>query len=670
MSISRVKSYLILMLLMLICGCSKDKCSHNNWAKAVFFANVQGITTKTPIDIGENIPTGDTVGLFALSYIGDNESNVEWPTIQSEFKMFNIEGIIQEGIPKTIQTSKSFYLQNNGQKIAFYSYYPRDNISVYNSGCEPTIDVYIPTSPSNQKDFLWSTPVTGTYITPDLNLVYNHALSLIRIKLHKTCIDEIILKKIIISTVQKQKATMNIATGEMVTNDLPGGNNDFVLSDLSIPIPLKGSEESPIVLNNAKFLFVPGTLISSIKAIVRIAGELFDREYSIINPALTLKKGASINVLLSVSKIGAEISNWDEINDNEEIGEVPSSNCYIISPNSSKYIRVGIKGTGNVNAIAGTDLSITHIAKSVSVLWQTSPDLISLSNFSTTDQTVLVATPLNDVSGNAVIAAYDGINGTGNILWSWHIWVTDYNPNIGATYNFNPDNPLEFMDRNLGAIDNSPGLIDTKGLLYQWGRKDPFPGSTTIDGFTEPVLYGSLTSVIKEPVSVSNNLENSILNPTTFYCGINNVNTGYDWYTNIDNRASQNDALWGSSNPNEMQTAKTIFDPCPAGWRVPAFRNGISPWSILSLTNSTFLNYGRIWITPYCAGFYPASGYLDRSNGLFYRVGSAGYLWSASTCLNINFLSNSLHFFTSDENVNSSIHNNRAYGFSVRCVRE
>ena len=81
-----------------------------------------------------------------------------------------------------------------------------------------------------------------------------------------------------------------------------------------------------------------------------------------------------------------------------------------------------------------------------------------------------------DRKGNAVIAAKDA---AGNILWSWHIWLTDqpvehvYKNNAGTV-----------MDRNLGATSATPGDIGALGLLYQWGRKDPFLGSSSISSNT------------------------------------------------------------------------------------------------------------------------------------------------------------------------------------------
>ena len=63
---------------------------------------------------------------------------------------------------------------------------------------------------------------------------------------------------------------------------------------------------------------------------------------------------------------------------------------------------------------------------------------------------------------------------SGKILWSWHIWATDFDPNA-KTLKYTNDNgsTWEFMDRNLGAANAESGSFGAFGLLYQWGRKDP-----------------------------------------------------------------------------------------------------------------------------------------------------------------------------------------------------
>ena len=106
--------------------------------------------------------------------------------------------------------------------------------------------------------------------------------------------------------------------------------------------------------------------------------------------------------------------------------------------------------------------------------------------------------------GSGAIAAY---NASGQILWSWHIWVTDYKPDPRGDvdvqtpvnkrklkFEYNSSSYLPMMDRNLGAIagyiDFPPNELEkskTNGFYYQWSRKDPFIGSysnTKISGIS------------------------------------------------------------------------------------------------------------------------------------------------------------------------------------------
>ncbi|MCD7963036.1 MAG: BACON domain-containing protein [Rikenellaceae bacterium] len=94
------------------------------------------------------------------------------------------------------------------------------------------------------------------------------------------------------------------------------------------------------------------------------------------------------------------------------------------------------------------------------------------------------------VPGNAVIAAV--VNGT--IRWSWHIWVVDYDgsetvSNTVSGYKY------EFMTYNLGATDGTNGSDGSLGLVYQWGRKDPFPGIASISGTSARTIYNAKNTV-------------------------------------------------------------------------------------------------------------------------------------------------------------------------------
>jgi uncharacterized protein (TIGR02145 family) len=112
------------------------------------------------------------------------------------------------------------------------------------------------------------------------------------------------------------------------------------------------------------------------------------------------------------------------------------------------------------------------------------------------------------------------------------------------------------MDRNLGATSATPGAVSAMGLLYQWGRKDPFLGSSDInEHITAKSSYNWPESVISGPDIGT--VAYTIANPTT-YIGYNPDGDNKDWFYF---RTDPNNTLWESQ--------KTKYDPCPPGWRIP-----------------------------------------------------------------------------------------------------
>ena len=156
------------------------------------------------------------------------------------------------------------------------------------------------------------------------------------------------------------------------------------------------------------------------------------------------------------------------------------------------------------------------------------------------------------------------------------------------------------------------------------------------------------------------------------------------WVTNYDldnssvmngNTYVYNNYTWMDRNLGASTTTpsdKTIFDPCPAGWRVPAWSGGLSPWNGFNETTFPFYNafdwnlsYGRVYTS---AGntYYPAASYRD-SEGMLFDIGSEGpgVYWSASPSQN-NMVCD-LSFSNGEVMLYDDY---RMFGFSVRCVRE
>lgn len=325
------------------------------------------------------------------------------------------------------------------------------------------------------------------------------------------------------------------------------------------------------------------------------------------------------------------------------------SNSYIVPPGKEVVFPVMKAYSVWVQLLSLSEIELGG-SLSVELLWQDTNALISSVSLRSGDQSsaseIRVVTNSSELEGNAVVALK--INNV--IRWSWHIWVTNYNPN--NTTNQRTYNSRTFMDRNMGSTDANEGDLGSLGLLYQWGRKDPFVGASSILANNERTLYtlsGSSIKITKTSTPTSSNLSAAVVNPLTFYY---NANSNKDWYSSDGTR--KNDNLWNSTSGS-----KTAFDPCPHGWRVPS--GGVSVWS--GLGNTTFdEGKGANWAT---AGFYPAAGYRSSTNGNLTAVGTEGYVWTASTYYNdVYRLYFKSHYTQTDQT------NERARALSVRCVLE
>lgn len=221
------------------------------------------------------------------------------------------------------------------------------------------------------------------------------------------------------------------------------------------------------------------------------------------------------------------------------------ANCYIVTE----------AGTYTFKAVKGNSGESVGNVASAEVLWETfgthkAPevgDLVKDVSYNNGEITFKAT----DRKGNAVIAAKDA---SGKILWSWHIWMTDQP--VEKVY----PSTATMMDRNLGAISASSGNVGTIGLKYQWGRKDPFLGAASHNFNVE-----AKSTITWPPSEESSATTGTILyateHPTTFIDS-SAEHTNEDWYY-TGNKSTDN-TRWTTSDK-----AKSIYDPCPAGWRVP-----------------------------------------------------------------------------------------------------
>ncbi len=229
--------------------------------------------------------------------------------------------------------------------------------------------------------------------------------------------------------------------------------------------------------------------------------------------------------------------------------------------------------------------------------------------------------------GNALVGLYDS---RGECLWSWHIWVADYLPDaVAQTY----ASGARFMDRNLGALGTDYSDIAACGLYYQWGRKDPFPHPASYSSTAPaPFVYHdgyAHTSIHPERYDASKimTLDWAAGHPTTFIHAAD-----YDIDRNeediLDWLRTPHHNLWG--NPTDgaavfsRDVSKSIYDPCPPGWRVP------DAWDFggISYARQQLPYYVDIVCNGTRTARYPACGTFDGEG--FSDVGAYAQLFTAA----------------------------------------
>ncbi len=300
-----------------------------------------------------------------------------------------------------------------------------------------------------------------------------------------------------------------------------------------------------------------------------------------------------------------------------------TANCYVVNKGGAEYcFRADVKGNGAVTekinpeklAPAKARLLTTHVAalyfkgsKSAYGSDGTMSMLVLRNSVKIVQKRgvpyVYFETPEALSPGNAIIAVSDEDD---NIIWSWHIWVTpDYELGQGdVTLTANDNcNGVVMMDRNLGALANGfeEGMNQIQvayaaaGIVYQWGRKDPmfltnvgawgYGNYQFEDGVIVELLdskkrqkRGSTTDD-REEIDIVPTAENvptvdaaialSVANPASFiHCYNNDWNKS--WLTD-DTEANPISYLWGNTSGDKSAKAgvKTIYDPCPVGYKVP-----------------------------------------------------------------------------------------------------
>ena len=341
----------------------------------------------------------------------------------------------------------------------------------------------------------------------------------------------------------------------------------------------------------------------------------------------------------------------------DAVSVLDEANSYIINPLPTDEQKLySIPVADRINRYWIKEAEATHIGTAsgftimgedewkVDIIWQSSPE--QMIEFYNTDgsrtgnegrdfpcyrgQVAINLKPKKDASGNLVIGVYRTDNennldpSTREYAWSWHLWITDYNPdealnerwqegtceyalsnNSGSVFHYEgtqwkPGKKYYgkwIMDRNLGALSQIGGYnSDAVGMYYQFGRKDPFVVKKIYNNtYPDGTYLKSIGSLVTK--------EYLIQHPNIY------IGRGHTSPYLLDNPYFLN--LWDnpSWNIDGSTCQKSYFDPCPPGWKLPENDAFYSGSVLMPSTGGVYL---------YCNGikdsdeitWFPVSNYI------------------------------------------------------------
>ena len=277
-----------------------------------------------------------------------------------------------------------------------------------------------------------------------------------------------------------------------------------------------------------------------------------------------------------------------------------SANCGVVKPNQILNFTfenaiafwdgssASIGGQNDANYVAALQ---TGEGLSAEVVWYTEDNVTKLE--SNPLKVEIVKNSLKVIAGDKLSNALVSIKFGDNVLWSYHVWTSDVNLSEMAQ---SVDGAI-WMDRNIGALSKDDQM-KALGLYFQWGRKEPIVVNSD-DSKNNYAEEKNGVSVVK-----------AVQNPDLFFAGDNE------------------DANWCNADPiiDELWSpeTKSIFDPSPEGYKVPANDNAQWDQAIYNMEpqeNEFFTFYNK--------AVYPVSpGYIYGRYGMY--DGCEGSYWSSS----------------------------------------
>ena len=552
---------------------------------------------------------------------------------------------------------------NSVDTLHYLAWYPQGATYSNLDGDSPTtVSFEVPQDAST--DILYSDVASGTRLTGFNTMTFRHALVKYTVKAYAMESDAMsgitndVWGDITAVTLKQMPSTCTLtlpAKSEKIPEVSFGGSpKDLVIDDFTITeIPVGFSKAEKLT----SFLAPPpsGNILEiTVRTEKVVDGNTVQVTESVktsISKDFQIGKHYQISLRFTTHGIvNAEIVAGDWIDEKDylhvdtntglfyDLSEGHNANSYVVSSAFNYCFDVTVRGNGytGIAAIPGADPDIYKVGNPVSaeIIWT---DLVSqgenLDDYFILSPAVVegrlffnvVPTSPTDKSlkreGNVVVGVRDA---EGKLLWTWHIWLTDRPAEQGYK------NGFSVQDRDLGATAYNPvGDVGTiNGLYYQWGRPTPLPLDKTV---YKPVYDSSTGKWSRNEVVTFQDDSESVIPivervayPTTFF---------KKTATASDQKLTKH--LWGWRTETD-EYAKSIYDPCPTGYRVPSIKLWrdlvIQDKGVVSVGGKNVASKFKVDVNMIDV-YYPMTGYYHESYNDHESLYQGACMWAATFAL-------------------------------------
>lgn len=603
--------------LLLLASCSQDdellSGTQNDSSKGIKFEIVT-FGANSRVTTNDNFKTtfdnGDEIGLYAVAHpLGETADLASTGNYADNYKLTYAGG-------QWIINKDVFYPQN-GMALDFYAYYP------YTENINPKAISY--DASSSMYDLMMAKTADVDNSQETVTLTFHHQLGLLDAGIIAGAGDELKVEGFC------PTATFNLGgygTEEVVT---------------------VGSDIKTVTMARVKSkhfrAYIPEQKVSEGAKIVITTGN-DTQDYSLANENVFAGLAYRYNITSTLISLA----------------DLP--NCYIVKPGESVTFPVlkAFKVWRDIAYINNGNLR-NDGELGACLIWQDHKSLISsvtLNPDADQREQSTVTVTAGEIEGNALVSVTMG----GDKVWSYHIWVTDFDPEqntVGVDNNGDGVDDYIFMDRNLGALSSDVNNPLSIGMYYQGCNNEPYAGFT--DKFpTDGTSIASipLYDIENNPVTYTvdgiwgdnqgQSTRRILTHPSLF---VTSSGEPYSWLTTDQNA----ELLYG---PNywtvEATGEKGVFDPSPAGWMVPDYRNGLSPWASY-LDGNTLINNPL--------SIYPKGGRM-RFDGTFGNTTSAMLFSGTMAAPEYPLKNQAVHFDGEWGQINNY---SACNALNVRCVK-